>query len=257
MNGSPGAASTPCNDPIIFTEINYNSDTLYNHGEFVELKNTTGATINLTGWALRDRRDTVTNVFYFPSGTTLAAGAYLVASNDLTAFSSFHAAVTNVVGPLPFSFGNGGEALRLFDAAGVLRFSVFYNDSLDWTIDADGTGKTLEILSQTGNMNEGSNWFAGCILGSPGAAYTSPCFVSIDDNFTTPVSVASSIINNELTINNMKPGDVIHVYDATGREIMNVKTDKTSNQYIDASKWNKGTYWIQVAGYKSTPVFKF
>ncbi|MFN8165275.1 MAG: hypothetical protein U0X76_03655 [Bacteroidia bacterium] len=41
-----------------------------------------------------------------------------------------------------------------------------------WPAQADGLGYTCELLSQSGDPNDGTNWFAGCIGGSPGRAFS-------------------------------------------------------------------------------------
>jgi len=189
MGGSPGRAySATCNDNIVFSEINYNSAVGYNHGEFIELHNRTANAINLAGYGFRDSRDTITNIYYFASGVTLPANGYLVLTNQLDTFQMLHPGVTNVLGNFNFSFDNSGESLRLFNASGRLVFSVFYRDTLTlanpkWPNKPDGLGYTLELLNETANnMNDGSNWFAGCFLGSPGTSYNASCVTGVDIN---------------------------------------------------------------------------
>ncbi len=256
MGGSPGLPPQSCNDAIIYSEINYNSDTLYNHGEYVELFNTSAATINLTGWALRDSRDTVTNVYYFPSGTLITNNSRLVVSNDLVAFAAFHPTIANVVGPMPFSFSNGGEVIRLFDAAGVLRFSVYYNDTLAWTTDVDGTGKTLELVATTGNMNEGSNWKAGCILGSPGVAYDPLCPLGVNELSLPELQLASTLITNELTIYNSNSNSIISVVDVKGNVVHRQAAQGATTLNIDTAAWAQGLYIVHVTGFAMAKVVK-
>jgi hypothetical protein len=199
MLGSPGAAPTPCNDPILISEINYNSDSNLNIGEFVELFNNSTNAINLTGWYLQDGKDTITNRFYFLQNTTLAPGGYIVASNDTAALHNYHGILPNERGNFTFNLSNGGEIIRLFNPFDVLKFSVHYNDSIPFTDSADGMGYTLELKSKLGYMNEGSNWFAGCKGGSPGVAYTPIC----KPIFGTGISeINTSTIFNYYTANN-------------------------------------------------------
>jgi hypothetical protein len=61
----------PCNDPIIFSELNYNSVLQINSGDWVELHNTTAAPIDISNWELKDKRDT--NVYVYPAGTVIPA----------------------------------------------------------------------------------------------------------------------------------------------------------------------------------------
>jgi hypothetical protein len=61
-------------------------------------------------------------------------------------------------------------------------FSVNYSNQLPWPLEADGLGKTLELLSTTGNMCDGYNWFAGCPDGSPGEVYNPLCDLGLSNN---------------------------------------------------------------------------
>jgi hypothetical protein len=49
-----------------------------------------------------------------------------------------------------------------------------YEDSTPWPEAADGYGRTLELSAETADPSIPGSWFAGCIGGSPGTAYT-PC----------------------------------------------------------------------------------
>jgi len=244
MGGSPGTAYMDCNDNIVFSEINYNSDSLLNQGEFIELHNRTDAAINLTGYALRDSRDTITNIWYFPSGTMLPAYGYLAVSNDLVAINTIHSGITNVIGTLPFSLDNSGEAIRLFNASGRLIYSIVYDDTLSWPITPDGEGYTLELVNETGNVNIGSSYIAGCLGGSPGVVYSLPCVpLSIEDQ--------SSII----AINPNPANDLIYItklnnekYDyellsIEGKSIMHGYLD-INNNAIAVNNLSTGIYFI-------------
>ena len=75
--------------------------------DFVELANTSGAPVNLTGWSLTD--DGTARKFVFPSGTTIDAGGYLTVWCD---------AITNTAPGLHsgFAFGRNGDNVFLYDA---------------------------------------------------------------------------------------------------------------------------------------------
>ena len=179
MGGSPGRAYTPCDDPIVVSEINYNSGTLFPAGDWIELKNRTNAAIDLSDFRLRDDKDT--NEYRIPAGTVIPAGGYMVFSGDTQAFRFIYPTVTNFRGPLGFSYGKGGDVIRLYrpeSLDGKLQYSVVYDDTLAWPAEADGGDKTLELLSETGIMDDGDNWFAGCLGGSPGQAYNATCTLS-------------------------------------------------------------------------------
>lgn len=174
VGGSPGQAYTPCNDAVFFAEINYNSDSLLDADDWVELRNGTNAPIDLSGWKFYDKQDT--NVFVIPTGTVLPPLGNIVLAQTANKFACIYPN-TAIVGSFLFNLSGDGELLRLYDNTNKLRFSVVYDDNpqTNWTALADGEGYTLEVLDENGKMNEGSNWFAGCLGGSPALPYSPSC----------------------------------------------------------------------------------
>lgn len=157
---------------IVFSEINYHSDTTRDAGEWLELHNAGTAPVDISSWIFSDSESI--HYFVLPPGTILQPGGYFVLSNDTNLFRAIYPTVFNVTGPFNFGLGNKGDMLRLFDSQSVLQVSMTYADSAGWPKAADGHGRTLERRSMTGNANDPNNWYAGCMGGSPGAA-PSPC----------------------------------------------------------------------------------
>lgn len=164
FNGSPESPT------VTISEINYNSSSSLNTGDWIELHNYGTKAMDISGWRFRDEEDQHT--FTFPTGTVLAPGAYLVLVEDTQKFNSFYPGVLNKLGPLGFNLSNGGEEVRLFDHRDSLFLSFYYEDQAPWPTGADGGGYTCELLDPLGSLNDGNNWFQGCIGGSPGTAYT-------------------------------------------------------------------------------------
>lgn len=265
MGGSPGRAYTTCNDNIVFSEINYNSMDGYNHGEYVELYNRTASAINLTGYGFRDSRDTTTNIYYFPSGTTLPANGYLVLTNQLDTFQLLHPGVTNVLGNFGFSFDNSGESLRLFNASGRLVFSTFYRDTLTtcaikYPNKPDGLGFTLELINPTLHMNDGDNWRSGCFLGSPGVAYGSPCssILGIENNIEKlRYELTPNPALNFLKISRTKNEPyTIQIFTSNGVEIYASKIN-TEDFSFDISAFENGIYFAKISNQNLTNTIKF
>jgi hypothetical protein len=98
----------------------------------------------------------------------------LVISRDLASFQSIHPTVENVIGNFDFSLPASGGTIRLLDQRDSIIRVVNYQDSLPWPMVADGGGRTLEYSAGANNATLAENWFAGCMLGSPGSAYA-PC----------------------------------------------------------------------------------
>lgn len=166
MGGSPGQASSNCQQAIVFNEINYKSPVLQEAGDWVELKNNTANTYNLSGWKLTDANNT--NEFVFPTGTSLPANGYLVICASLTAFNVQNPGVSNKIGNFLFGLSGNGDALRLYNNTGILQLSMVYNDSAPWPLPPDGEGPTLQLNDPNGNLNDPANWYAGCKKGTPG-----------------------------------------------------------------------------------------
>lgn len=105
--------------------------------DWIELVNPSSASVDLSGFVLRDNQDTST--FTIPAGTTLAAGAYVAFDVDITG-----------------GFGLGGsDSARLFDTTGALV------DTYTWTAHATTT---------YGRCPDGAGTFQTTVASTKGAA---------------------------------------------------------------------------------------
>ena len=86
--------------------------------------------------------------------------------------------VSNVIGDFEFGLDNGGGQVRLFNGGGAPVIQISYGDTLPWPKSADGYGMSLEVDDYTAELNDPSNWFGGCVGGSPGSEY-SDCNYSV------------------------------------------------------------------------------
>ncbi len=167
IGGSPGRAYTSCIDNVIISEINYNSKSTHDAGEWVELYNNSNSNITLSGWHFKDGSDA--HDYIIPNGTVLKANGYLVLYNNLAKFSAQHPLVTNIAGPFTFGLSNNGENLRLFDNKLNPKFSMkYYNEIEGWPAKANGKGYTLELDKKNDDYSDRINWVQGCLYGSPG-----------------------------------------------------------------------------------------
>ncbi len=153
---------------IIMNEINYNSPTTPNSGDWVELYNSSTEIVNISGWIFKDSKDE--DVFTIPQSTSLVGGEYLVLAENLTEFSSVHSSVTNVVGGFDgWKFSNDGELIRLYNQAEDLIDTVHYRAITPWPTTPAGGGPTLELKHPDLNNNFGVNWCASIVSGgTPG-----------------------------------------------------------------------------------------
>ena len=176
---------------ICISEFNYNSSSMANAGDWVELHNYGTTPIDISGWRFSDSNDN--HNFHFPTGTVIAANGYLVLYEDSTKFKSQFPSVTNILGPTGFNLSNGGDQIRLFDNSNSLYLSFYYQDFSPWPVLADGGGYTCELTSNTANPGLGSSWFAGCLGGSPGRAYSSVLSVSVNISGSTTFCSGGSV----------------------------------------------------------------
>jgi len=177
MYGTPGALHQPCDEPIVVSEINYNPGS--NTGEWFELYNNSSNTINISGYKIKDSKNS--NLYILPDNMFLEANKYLVIAADTALFNDIHYPIKNVVGNFDFSLSNDNELIRVYDSSDNILYSVWYDDVNGWPGDADGMGKTLESYGFSPDINEGSNWFTGCDLGSPGLPYKASCYWGEED----------------------------------------------------------------------------
>ncbi|HLP13523.1 MAG TPA: lamin tail domain-containing protein [Flavobacteriales bacterium] len=172
MYGTPGTTHSPCAEPIVISEINYNPSS--NTGEWIELHNNSSNSINISGYVVKDSKNG--NAYTLPNDLYLQPGEYYVVSKDTALFNYIHYPVTTVTGNYAFNFSNDDEVIRVYDSSGNIQYSVWYDKANGWPAEANGGGKTLEPYGFTNDVNDGSNWFAGCNLGSPGWAYRPECY---------------------------------------------------------------------------------
>jgi hypothetical protein len=161
---------------ITVTEINYNSDGSLNAGDWIEIYNNSANEIDISGWKIKDNNPV--NYFEIPFGLTLDANAFLIIAEDTAAFKNIYPGTENVTGGFNFNFNNDTDQIILEGINGNMIFSMNYADSSPWPSGADGTGRTLELITSDADLNNPSSWFDGCMLGSPGTLYT-PCNTKI------------------------------------------------------------------------------
>lgn len=186
--GSPGAVFVPCEYDVIVNEVNYNSSDESDAGDWLEITNTTGQSIDLSGWTIRDGG---VGVYTFVSGQILPEDGYLVIARDTDLFSEIHDDVSNLVGPANITLGNNGDMIRLYNADNELVFAMRYDQYAPWPLEANGMGKTLEFSGVDLGFCNPVVWFAGCPDGSPGLAYYANCDIN---------SVSESTAGEELFI---------------------------------------------------------
>lgn len=261
IGGSPGAAYTPCNDPIVVSELNYNSILQFDPGDWIEFHNTTASPINMSLWELRDREDT--NVFVFPAGTTLPANGYLVVVHDSALFKAKFPNVLNYIAEMEFNWSNSGDRIRLFNAqTGRIQYSLVFNDKAPWPLLADGQGYTMELINENGIMNDGDNWKAGCFGGSPGRAYDPNCGVGIWE--TADAGFEFNLLQNPVT-NTLQASvtgmgntpATLQVYEVSGKKVLEITGIGNGVVQTSVTTLTPGLYIAQLNNGSGTVSRKF
>lgn len=175
IGGSPGLPYTPCENAVIFSEINYHSGLDFVGNDWVELRNVSENLIDISGWKFMDDTIGLDHQFIIPDGTTIDPSNHLVLAKSIDDFTSTYPEVANFSGPFNFELGDEGEWIRMYNADGILSLSVNYRDNSPWPLAADGGNYTLELIDSLGLMNSGTNWTVVCPGGSPGAYAAVPC----------------------------------------------------------------------------------
>ena len=155
------------NGLIIITEINYESDVMFDAGDWIEISNAGEFEVDLTNWVFRDSENN--NMFEFPTGKILLPDEYLVLTHDSTSFLNLFPDVENVLGQFDFELSDSGELVRIFDQFNILVDSVRYSISSPWPVEQAGSGRTLELESIDLDNSRPISWRASISpYGSPG-----------------------------------------------------------------------------------------
>ena len=102
--------------------------------------------------------------------TSLAPGARVLVVKNLAAFSARYGSGLPVAGQFAGTLDNGGERIRLIDAAGEEILDFDYED--DWYPITDGLGFSLVVVNENAEPDAWSsktNWWPnGTLYGTPG-----------------------------------------------------------------------------------------
>lgn len=159
LSHSGDAKATP--GSVVINELMYNPASNVDFDEYIELYNTTGDTIDLSGWCF-----TKGVTLCFASGKTIAAHSYAAVSPN-AARSLLTYGVTTV-GTYTGKLDNGGETVALSDNTAVVIDSVKYDDDVPWATTPDGFGPSLELRLAVSDHNASTSWGASLSAPTPG-----------------------------------------------------------------------------------------
>jgi len=232
-------------DSLVINEINYNSATTFDPGDWVEFYNPHDYDLNIGGWVFKDEDDLHT--FAFPAGTTIQSKDYLVICEDTVQFGSLFPDVEKVIGNMSFGLSGGGELLRLYNAAGLLVDTVNYDDKNPWPPEPDGNGPTLELIKPDLDNALPESWMASIAYhGTPGEMNSlmvnvNPAAIVRNTLEVFPNPVTSTAI---ISIGSDRPvrNGTLEVYNLIGKKVWELKQIKTTQVYFTSDGLGKGVY---------------
>jgi hypothetical protein len=239
-------------DMLVINEINYNSSPEYDTGDWLELYNPHALAVDISGWILQDKDSTHTYVL--PGNCIVPAEEYQVICRDTSLFRAASGLAIPIIGNFNFGFSNGGDVIKLYESSGALVDSVFYQDKSPWPADADGSGKTLELIDFTIDNNNNNNWKSSLYFGgTPGqvnsVSPTSGNSDGIPESFYVSQNYPNPFNNiTTITYSVTRPGTVeFTIYDLLGRMIDKIEKKHeaigTFSYQWHAGKYSSGIYF--------------
>jgi hypothetical protein len=249
-------------EAIAISEINYNSGEAFPSGDWIELYNYGGTAIDLNNWYLSD--SDLSHKWVIAGTILLQPNERLVLASDLSKFNVVYPNVKNVLGSFGFGLGTPSDFPQLYNSAGKLVAGVSYSTQAPWPTGPFDKGMTLELKNPNLNLSLASNWFEGCIGGSPGAAY-SKCTIAGNDLISS--NSQARLYPNPATdqIHILLPTDVYkqqlncRIYDVMGKEIRieSVSPDSQNTIQFEVSGLRSGIYVVKLSGENYQQSLKF
>ncbi|MFT5523515.1 MAG: hypothetical protein ACI9HK_001462, partial [Pirellulaceae bacterium] len=128
----------------------------YSHSteEWIELHNTTGQPIDLTGW------DLAGGISYdFQSGLTIPANGYIVVAQEAVVLQAKYPGI-EIVGDYAGTLSNSSDLIVLRDPFNNPVDTVEYFDGGKWPTAADGGGSSLELRDPDSDNSKAGAWGA-------------------------------------------------------------------------------------------------
>jgi hypothetical protein len=228
---------------------------LHNAEDWIEIKNNTSDVLNLNGYVLKDER----NQHEFTlSGISLQPGAYAVLVKDSSLFHQRHLDFTGqALYQIPFGISKN-DAIRIFDPNGLIVQSVFIDTLGTWLTAPFNEDYTFEYQEFGTNQTLADQWFAGCIGGSPGRAF-SPCPEIPNEEWAWIYPNPNS---GEFTLNVLSDGKTTYkVFNDRGQYLSEGSVENTLNPItthpIRLTQFAQGMYLLRVTRNEEVRVFRF
>ena len=192
-NNSVKAASL---GDVIINEIMYNPGTGNQNDEFLELYNTTGASIDLTGWSFSAGIILADNGGLF-NGVSIPSHGYIIVSPNIAQTLATYGVVSSA-SYAGSALSNSGETVTLIDDSSNVISSVTYSDHGLWPTSPDGNGPSLELKDTNLDPSDPANWAASTANGGTPLAQNSNVGLNLPTiaNVTNPTNIPASTAVN-------------------------------------------------------------
>lgn len=137
---------------VVINEIHYDPNVATEQVEFIELYNASGAAVDLANWRIDEAVD-----YTFPAGATIAAGGFLVVTQNAADFQAKFGFAPFGQWEVGDKLANEGETIELRDAANVLVDEVDYGLGFPWPTTGD-FGNSIELLNPALDNALAGNW---------------------------------------------------------------------------------------------------
>ena len=191
------AAAAP--GSVVINEVAWAGSVNSSTDEWLELYNSTGAAVSLSGWKLKNNG---TVVFTFPTAATIAANGYFLIEDTENAVSNVTAdAIFNM------SLVNGGASLQILDAADIVIDTV-NGSAAAWYAGSTTSHATMERKdSSVGDVagNFASSTGSGATASAGGAIVGTPRAL----NSVSTAPVGATAVKAVWSVANALPSDVV------------------------------------------------
>lgn len=232
---------------IIITEIFKDATGPDDNKEWFEVLNTTGSSIDMEGWTIRDNDSdshTIAVSFIIPANSYAVLGE----SND----TALNDGVTVDYVYSDFTLGNGSDEVVL-ECTGIIIDEVVYDGG---TIFLDPQGASLELsinhLNATDNDN-GAAWCEGITdigagnLGTPGAVNDCATTLSIPSNEIDGFSIyPNPVVDGKVVITTLNATQKnVELYSIIGKQVYTNSFTGTEIE-VNFGRLNSGIYILKV-----------
>lgn len=153
---TPTPTPTPGPGDVVINEILWMGSSLNASDEWIELRNMTSNTIDLSNWVVDNLGSGVTNNIVIPAGKNISSNGFFLIANDPKETSRINVDPDHQVN---ISLQNTpGEQLILRSSAGGTIIDTADNDGGSWFAGEDNPEKSMERNAVPGDGTVSSNW---------------------------------------------------------------------------------------------------